>query len=500
MKFCNVCLLLLIYLLINSSDIYAQDEEFVDSAFLTNFESFFESADASEPNIKDYEHYEKGIAKEKLNLQFNSHMIFSTFPIDKGRIGFIDTPPFLYVEQNKKSSEGFDIPVIYNEDVAQFIKYFTGKGKKHFQKWLERSKRYREILTKIITENKLPQDTIYLAMIESGFSPFALSRSGAAGIWQFIPSTGKKFGLRIDYWVDERRDPIKSTYAAVAYLKNLYKYFGSWWLAWAGYNAGEGRILRAISKAKTNDFWEIADRRFIKRETRQYVPKLMAAALITANPEKYGFADLEYQAEFEYDEVNVPPATDLRIIASSAMSDYYSISILNPALRRGITPPDSEYTIRIPKGTKETFLQNFKSIPPEKRIEKREVIISKTISLKEFAKKEGTSVEAIIAFNTQFKAESTLFKGTKLIIPTLYILDEELEKRYDKKIAKANRKKKVRSKKISVSSNEYIVEEGDNPYDIARKHNISVNELMEVNGLERGDKIYPGNVLKIPKK
>ncbi|MGB9600982.1 MAG: LysM peptidoglycan-binding domain-containing protein, partial [Myxococcota bacterium] len=267
-----------------------------------------------------------------------------------------------------------------------------------------------------------------------------------------------------------------------------------------GYNAGEGRILRAISKAKTNDFWEISDRRFIKRETRQYVPKLMAAALITTNPEKYGFTDLEYQVEFEYDEVNVPPATDLRIIANASLTDYYSIWMLNPAIRRGITPPDSNYTIRIPKGTKEIFLQNFKSIPPEKRIEKREVIISKTISLKEFAKKEGTSVEAIIAFNTQIKAESTLFKGTKLIIPTLYILDEELEKRYDKKIAKANRKRKSKSKKISISSNEYIVEEGDNPYDIARKHNINLNELMEMNGLEHGDKIYPGNILKIPKK
>ncbi|MGC8928133.1 MAG: transglycosylase SLT domain-containing protein [Myxococcota bacterium] len=483
-----------------SSMVYSQDEELPDTSFLTDFESFFESIKVNEPNFKNYEHLEHQIDRERLNLQYNSQKVFSTYYIDKGRMGYADTPPFFYYEAPKKSSEGFDIPVIYNEDVAQFIKYFTGKGRKIFHRWLERSRKYRGLLANIIIESKLPQDTIYLAMIESGFSPFALSRSGAAGIWQFMPSTGKKYGLRIDYWVDERRDPIKSTYAAMAYLKNLYKYFGSWWLAWAGYNAGEGRILRAISKAKTNDFWEISDRRFIKRETRQYVPKLMAAALITTNPEKYGFTDLEYQVEFEYDEVNVPPATDLRIIANASLTDYYSIWMLNPAIRRGITPPDSNYTIRIPKGTKEIFLQNFKSIPPEKRIEKREVIISKTISLKEFAKKEGTSVEAIIAFNTQIKAESTLFKGTKLIIPTLYILDEELEKRYDKKIAKANRKRKSKSKKISISSNEYIVEEGDNPYDIARKHNINLNELMEMNGLEHGDKIYPGNILKIPKK
>lgn len=485
---------------ISSSLLYAQDEEIYDTSFLSDFEYFSEPNFTQEFNIKNYENSEKREEREKFNLQFKNRNIFSTYYIDRGRIGYTDTPPFFYIETAKKSNEGFDIPVIFNEDVARFIKYFTGKGKKFFKKWLERSKKYRDILTKIIKENKLPQDTIYLAMIESGFSPFALSRSGAAGIWQFIPSTGKKYGLRIDYWVDERRDPIKSTYAAVAYLKNLYNYFGSWWLAWAGYNAGEGRIIRAISRAKSNDFWEISDRKFIKRETRQYVPKLMAAALITSNPEKYGFYDIDYQAEFEFDEVIIPPATDLRIIANAALTDYYSIWMLNPAIRRGITPPDTEYTIRIPKGSKDTFIENFSKIPKEKLLEKKEIIIQKNTSLKEFAKKEGTSPEIILAFNSGIKPESTLTKGTKIIIPQLSVIDEELEKRYDKKIARANRKKKTKSSKVSISANEYIVEEGDNPYDIARKFNVNLNELMEINGLDRGDKIYPGNIIKIPKK
>ncbi len=480
---------------------YAQEDDLLNTSFLSDFESFNESEIVNEFKIENYEYSGINVERGRLNLQQNSKNIFSTFYIDKDRIGYKDTPPFLYVENPEKSKEGFDIPVIYNEDVAKFIEYFTGRGKKHFQRWLERSKRYREILTRIIEKNKLPQDTIYLAMIESGFSPFALSRSGAAGIWQFIPSTGKRYGLRIDYWVDERRDPVKSTYAAVTYLKNLYNYFGSWWLAWAGYNAGEGKILRAISKAKSSDFWEIADRKLIRRETRQYVPKLMAAALITTNPEKYGFYGIEYQSEFEFDEVIVPPATDLRVIANAAMTDYYTIWILNPSIRRGITPPDTEYTIRIPKGSKEIFYNNFSRLPPEKLIDKHEITITKTISIKDLSKKEGVSSEAIIAFNPNIKPESTLFKGTKVIIPQLYIIDKELEKRYDKKIAKANRKKKRRkSIRISVNSNEYVVEEGDNPYDIARKLNVNLNELMEINGLERGDKIFPGNVIRIPKK
>lgn len=484
-----------------SVPLFAQDEELPDTSFLADFESFFQSISATKPNITIYEQIERLEKKPSLNLQHKNSEVFSTYFIDKGRIGYKDTPQFLYIESSKKSSEGFDIPIIYNEDVAKFIKYFTGRGRKFFTKWLERSSKYRAILQKIIRESNLPQDTIYLAMIESGFSPFALSRSGAAGIWQFIPSTGKRYGLRIDYWVDERRDPIKSTYAAVNYLKDLYKHFGSWWLSWAGYNAGEGRIIRAISKAKTDDFWEIADRRFIRRETRQYIPKLMAAALISSNPARYNFVDLEYQGEFEFDEVKVPAATDLRIVASASLSDYYTIWLLNPAIRRGITPPDVEYyTIRIPKGSKEMFEKNFYQIPPEKRIEMREIIITRTIPLKEFARKEGSTPEAILAFNRDIKVDSILYQGKKVIIPQLYLVDEEMERRYDRKMTKLNRRKRSKSHKISISSNEYLVEEGDNPYDIAKKHNVSVNELMEINGLERGDKIFPGNILKIPKK
>lgn len=502
MRYLSLIVALIIF--VTTQSVLAQDENLLDTSFLGEFESFFESSQREKRGLEDYDYIERQPHKENLPIQYKNSDIFSTYFIDKGRIGYKDTPPFFYVEKETKSSQGFDIPVIYNEDVARFIKYFTGKGRKFFAKWLERSRRYRDTLTKIIKENRLPQDTIYLAMIESGFSPFALSRSGAAGIWQFIPSTGRRYGLRIDYWVDERRDPIKSTYAAVKYLKNLYNYFGSWWLAWAGYNAGEGKIMRAISKAKSEDFWEIADRRFIKRETRQYVPKLMAAALITANPNKFGFTEIEYQADFEYDEVIVPPATDLRVIASASLTDYYTIWLLNPELRRGITPPNTEnYTIRLPKGSKDIFEQNFSQIPKEKRLEVREVAITKSISMKEFAKREGTSIEVVTAFNSTLKADSTLTKGSKVIIPQLYILDEDLEKRYDKKIAKANsrsKSKRAKGGKISISSNEYIVEEGDNPYDIARKHNVNLNELMEINGLERGDKIHPGRILRIPKK
>lgn len=185
----------------------------------------------------------------------------------------------------------FDIPVLMNPTVEHWMSYFTGKGRKYFEKYMLRSRYFIPTISKVLKSHNMPQDLVYLAMIESGFNNSAKSRARAVGPWQFMRQTGQRYGLTVDYWLDERRDTRKSTLAAIAYLKELYEEFGSWELAAAGYNAGENKVRRAIAKYRTSDFWEIARHRFFKRETRDYVPKIMAAAILAKNPEQFGFTN-----------------------------------------------------------------------------------------------------------------------------------------------------------------------------------------------------------------
>jgi len=197
----------------------------------------------------------------------------------------------LEVQGKKLKSNRFDYPVVVNPAVEHWITYFTGKGHKYFAKYLERGRYFIPEISKVLKTHNMPQDLVYLAMIESGFNNSARSHAKAVGPWQFIRQTGQRYGLTVDYWLDERRDTRKATLAAIQYLKELYEEFGSWELAAAGYNSGENKVRRAIGKYKTHDFWEIARHKFFKRETRDYVPKIMAAAILTKNPELFGFND-----------------------------------------------------------------------------------------------------------------------------------------------------------------------------------------------------------------
>lgn len=199
------------------------------------------------------------------------------------------SPEQLVVWGQKLKHSKFDYPVIITPAVEHWITYFTGKGRRYFEKYLERSRYFIPVIARVLRGHTMPEDLVYLAMIESGFNNSAKSRARAVGPWQFMRQTGQRYGLTIDYWLDERRDTRKSTLAAIAYLKELYEEFGSWELSAAGYNAGENKVRRAIAKYKTNNFWEIARHRFFRRETRDYVPKIMAAAILTKNAEQFGF-------------------------------------------------------------------------------------------------------------------------------------------------------------------------------------------------------------------
>ena len=259
----------------------------------------------------------------------------------------------------------YDFPITINKQVKFYLNLFQNKQKKYFKRWLARSSKYMPVIQRELVNADLPRDLAYLAMIESGYNPSAYSHAHAAGLWQFIRGTGRNYGLRIDSWVDERRDPEKATKAAVAYLGALHDRFNDWQLAVAAYNAGEGKIERAIKKYHSRDFWELASHNYLRLETKRYVPKLIAAIIIARNPEKYGFNDIAYQQPVEYDLIKVPARTDLRAVAISGSTTIKTIRKLNNELRKNQTPPSKTlYTLKIPKGTHDLIAANLSRLHP----------------------------------------------------------------------------------------------------------------------------------------
>lgn len=312
----------------------------------------------------------------------------------------------------------YDVPVVVNDKVEFFIKYFQTRGRKHFEKWLARSERYLPMLKDIFRQSGLPEDLAYLPLIESGFNPNAKSRARAVGMWQFMKWTGKKYGLQVNSWIDERRDPEKATWAAARYLKDLYGLFNSWHLAAASYNAGEGRMMRALKKHKTDDFWVVAkQKRALKKETRDYIPKYIAALLIAKEPAKYGFTDIEYQPQITYGKVIIPVATDLRVIARACECSFDDIKELNPQLLKWFTPPTgSEYEIKVPKEKVEVFQANFATITPQERLNFLIHKVKKGETLSLIARKYNTSVESILYLN-KLKSTRNVRAGTEIIVP-----------------------------------------------------------------------------------
>ncbi|MFZ8803744.1 MAG: transglycosylase SLT domain-containing protein, partial [Candidatus Calescibacterium sp.] len=247
----------------------------------------------------------------------------------------------------------FNIPVELNEYVDYYIYLFTEtKFRQYLEKWLRRYFKYEKVIRRIIKSYGLPDDLIFVAMAESGFSTRAVSPMSAVGPWQFIEETARRYNLKIDLWIDERRDIVKSTYAALNYLKDLYDMFGDWYLAWAGYNAGERRIEKAIEKAGgKKDYWYFVKRGLIPRETQGYVPKIIALALITKNLEKFGFSkdDFKDESKFEFDIVKVSKQIDIFSLSKICECDVADLWELNPSLRLPVTPP-YEFELKVPKG------------------------------------------------------------------------------------------------------------------------------------------------------
>jgi membrane-bound lytic murein transglycosylase D len=405
----------------------------------------------------------------------------------------------------------YDVPIVLNESVEDYIEYFQTEIRDRFKLWLERSGRYIPLMRGIFKEHGLPEDLVFVALIESGFNPYAYSRARAVGAWQFIKGTGRLYGLRVDNWLDERRDPIKSTDAAARYLKDLYDRFGSWPLAMAGYNAGEGKIGRALIKAKTDDFWDLRSTRHIRRETKGYVPKFMAATIIAKNPERYGFT-LDYNEPLRYDTVIVAGSADLRVVAQAAGVPYEEIKSLNPELRTELTPPYVEqYSLKLPLGTQQAFTDAYSQIPDERKIIGTRYSIRRNDTLAAVAKRFGTSVSVLREINHLTQGH-LLREGDSLFIPKLQAVPQEPKPRMvaskprkSIKIASASKKPLVQmaaleKQDLSNSADDggkilYRVKDGDTLWDISKSFNVSIRDLKKYNGMGKRSMIRPGDQL-----
>lgn len=382
-----------------------------------------------------------------------------------------------------------DIPLTLNDRVEYFITYFQTRGRTAFSRWLSRSERYIPMMKEILRKEGLPEDLVYLAMIESGFTPHAVSVAQAVGPWQFISGTGKRYSLRIDRWIDERRDPIKSTVAAAMYLKELYTLFNNdWYLAAAGYNAGENKILRAINLYNTRDFWALSQGNYLARETKDYVPKLLAAAIIAKDPARFGFADIAYLPPVEFDTVTIPSRTDLDLVARIVGTTFDTLKELNPELRRWCTPPDyPDYQLKIPKGTKGIFDAEFAKIPEDQRYRERVTYaryrVKKRETLASVAKRFHTTAEELKTLNNL--GEKSRLSGRTLIVP-VEISDQDHD-----------RGTGARKPRRGVFEKYYTVRRGDTIQTIARRFNISEKLLASWNNLKGKLALKPGRRLVV---
>lgn len=329
-----------------------------------------------------------------------------TFPVDPN----IKAMAMAEVQQTRS-----DLPLMMNDQIASFISYFSTRARGTLANGMIRSGRYRDMILRVMKEEGVPQDLIYMAQAESGFHPLALSRAGARGMWQFMASRASGYGLERNWWVDERQDPEKATRAAARHLKDLYEMFGDWYLAMAAYNSGPGTVQRAVQRTGYADFWELYRRNVLPRETRNYVPIIIAITIMSKNPTQYGLDAIQMESPVEVDTVTIDYPVDLRLVSEIVDSSVDKLRELNPSLLRMTTPRGQAFTLRLPLGAKDKFEHTIASIPMDMRVWWRYHKVHPGDTLATIARRYRTTVEAIADANTL--EDDTLPLQAKLIIP-----------------------------------------------------------------------------------
>jgi membrane-bound lytic murein transglycosylase D len=382
----------------------------------------------------------------------------------------------------------FDIPVEINDRVIAWMEYFQGPGRGHFQRYMERSGRYMPLMQEILKKNGMPQDLIYIALIESGFNTQARSYASAVGPWQFMSYTGRDHGLRIDGFVDERRDPYRATEAAAQYFRTLYDQFGDWYLALTAYNAGPGRVQRAIDATGSRDFWEISSsRKYLLAEQRDYVPKFIAAAIMAKSPERFGFGKIDYKEPFNFDSATVETQTDIPVVAKCAGVSEDDIIDLNPHLVGGTTPPyERNYSVRLPRGSLKRFGEKYALLSPDERVQVVRYEVRKGDTLARVAKRYGVSASMLASANGINRKQKHIPVGTTLVIP-----------RGSASVRIAVRSNGQSSVRGETKNATHLVKRGDTVSLIAKRYKISPKQLMAMNGIRKSGKLRPGTSLVI---
>ena len=307
-----------------------------------------------------------------------------------------------------------DLPLMMTDQVAGYINYFSTRGRGTLEHGLERSGRYRPLIEKILKEEGVPQDLVFLAQAESGFHPYAVSRAGARGIWQFMGSRARGYGLHRDTWVDDRQDPEKSTRAAARHLKDLYNQFGDWYLAMAAYNSGPGTIQSAVKRTGYADFWELYRRNVLPKETRNYVPIILAETIMAKNPAQYGL-DVVPDPPLAYENLKIDYPVDLRLVAECADVPLSELQDLNPSLLRTVTPK-GHFELHLPVGTTDKYQSAIASVPVDMRVWWRYHTVTSGETMMSVARSFHTTAHAIAQAN-QLEINTPVEAGAKLVIP-----------------------------------------------------------------------------------
>jgi membrane-bound lytic murein transglycosylase D len=400
----------------------------------------------------------------------------------------------------------FDIDVTTfsaNRRVLEYLEFFQVDARDRFAIWLARLGRYEGMIRERLRARRLPEDLVYLTLVESGLSNTAVSRARAVGMWQFIASTGRLYGLTIDPWVDERRDPFRATEAAVTYLADLRERLGgSVYLAAAAYNAGVGRVERGLGRlpgesdsVTDHTFFQLAERRYLRRETRDYVPKLIAASLVAKQPARYGFGDIVPLTPLMFDEVTVPDATGLDVIARLADTTVDAVLELNPQFIRGITPPGRSVVVRVPRSRGTVVAARYDSLPLNERVTFVDHYVSRGQTLSDIARRYKVTVAMLQSANPHLRPHA-LRVGERIIVPV------------SGRIVPASawsvppepraRRRVTRSGGSTVNGDAHRVQPGETLSEIARRYGVSLAALLDYNDLTMQSVIRAGTIVRIP--